>query len=172
MDEIVGTVASGRGQSTTHIRIHSAELKEKLGQDLVEGSLNVILNRPVKLVAERAIVFDGGKRLLWPATIEGQCGWALRWVRAPLHVVEFVAPVHLRRLLDLKDGTPVRIGIRAGDVAPLGTVSHIAWFMIWAGRRHWFYSGDTYKEFAKRWSRHFGATQPGSFKTSRVHPEC
>jgi hypothetical protein len=171
MDQIVGTVASGRGQSTTYIRTHSAELKEKLGEQLVEGSLNVILNHPVKLAAENAIVFDGGKRLLWPATIEGQRGWAFRWVRAPLHVLEFVASVHLRRSLGLDDGSPVRIAIRREDVVPLGGVSHLAWFMIWAGRRHWFYSGNTYKEFAKRWSRHFGATQPGAFKTRRAHPE-
>jgi len=171
MDEIAGTVASGRGQSTTYIRIHSAELKEKLGQDLVEGSLNVILNRPVKLAAENAIVFDGGKRLLWPATIEGQRGWAFRWVRAPLHVLEFVATVHLRRSLGLKDGTPVRIAIRAEDVVPLSAVSHFAWFMVWAGRRHWFYNGNTYREFAKRWTRYFGATQPGALKTHRAHSE-
>lgn len=166
-----GTVVSGRGQSTTYIRVHSAELKQKLSEDLVEGSLNVILDRPVKLTVESAILFDDGKRLLWPATIEGQRGWAFRWVRAPLHVLEFVATVHLRQSLDLKDGSTVRIGIRSTDIASVSLAGRLAWFAIWAGRRHWFYSGSVYKEFAKRWARRFGATQPGAVKASHAHPE-
>lgn len=171
MDEIVGTVVSGRGQSTTYIRIHSTELKDKLGEDVLEGSLNVVLDRPVKFAADRAILFDGGRRLLWPATIEGQRGWAFRWVRAPLHVLEFVATVHLRRSLGLNDGSRVRIGIRPEDVAPLRAPGRLAWFVIWAGRRHWFYNGNTYREFAKRWTRYFGATQPGALKARRAHSE-
>lgn len=159
--KLFGTVISGRGNAASLISVSSHELEAKLGENLVKGSLNIVLRRPIKLNPENAIVFGDGSRLLWPASI-GDCPvWVFRWRHSPLHILEVLSAVHLRTTLGLVDGDGVTVEVRRTDVALMSLESKLAWGLFWIGRQNWYYTGDKYKEHAKRWCRYCAATQPG-----------
>jgi CTP-dependent riboflavin kinase len=158
---VVGLVTSGRGIARAFVGENQQRLKETLGADLVEGSLNVVLQRPLHLRARDGVMFGNGGRFFWPAMIGGRPVWASRWRHSPLHVLELFSDVRLRDALNLRDSDRVAIALRRTDVAPLSMAARIAWMIWWEGRQGWYYTGDRYKEHAKKWCRHFAATQSG-----------
>src|SRR5688572_744237 len=156
---IAGAVIAGRGNARAVIRENLSELSAKLGVCLVEGTLNIVLTRPLHLLPESATTFARGARLLWPVLINGMPVWACRWRHSPLHVLELLSPIRLRVALSLSDGDEVVIGVRRSDLAPLSPIARLAWTLWWRGRREWYYTGDRYKDHAKKWCRYFSATQ-------------
>jgi hypothetical protein len=158
---LYGTVVSGRGNASAVIRGNMDELTSALGTELVQGSLNLVLQQPVKLAPARSVSVDGGRRLFWPATIEAIGVWAYRWPHAPLHVLEVVAPVRLREALGLSDGSPLTLTLDRADTVDLTLTARAAWAAWWYGRGPWYYTGDVYKEYAKRFCKRVAATQPG-----------
>lgn len=156
---IDGAVIGGRGNARAVIHENLSELNAKLGVRLVEGTLNIVLTRPLHLLPDSATTFAGGARLLWPMLINGMPVWACRWRHSPLHVLELLSPIRLRAALNLSDGDEVVIGVHRSDIAPLSSIARLAWAFWWRGRREWYYTGDRYKDHAKRWCRYFSATQ-------------
>lgn len=159
---LVGTVVMGRGNAAKHFAANSQELRELLGTELFPGSLNVILKRPLRLREAAALRFDSGMRLLWPATMHGTPVWIYRWRWAPLHVVEVVSTVGLRKAFQLADGNLVTLSVSPERLGAVSFLSTLAWSAFWLGRRDWCYSNDRYYQRTARWCRRLGATQARS----------
>ncbi|HET8933375.1 MAG TPA: DUF120 domain-containing protein [Polyangiales bacterium] len=159
---VVGTVAMGRGNATKDLAGNAQQLRELLGTELFPGSLNVILKRPLRLREAAALRFDRGMRLLWPATMHGTPVWLYRWRWAPLHVVEVLSTVGLRKTLQLANGDLVTLSIRTEQLGAVSLLSTLAWSAFWLGRRDWCYSNDRYYQRTSRWCRRLGATQARS----------
>lgn len=148
---------------------NAAVVREALGLDIVDGSLNIILKYPVMLADDTAIKmhFDDRPRLDWRGKLNEVDVWVHRWHGAPLHIVELLSAVHLRTELGLSDGDEAEIEVRKCDVRPLPRVSLMAWTLFWFGRRKWVYDSDYYNLVQERWSKRFGATQLGTEENSR-----
>lgn len=159
---VVGTVTAGRGNAKRHLAENAQELRELLGTELFPGSLNVILKRPLRLQESAALRFDGGMRMLWPATMQGSPVWLYRWRWAPLHVVEVLSTVGLRQTFRLENGNPVTLSISEERLGAVSLLSTLAWSAFWLGRRDWCYSNDRYYQRTTRWCRRLGATQARS----------
>jgi hypothetical protein len=168
---VTGRVISGRGEATRNMRENTREISRSLGTDLVEGSLNVILKRPMMLREDSAIKTrftpNAPPQLEWPGRLHGMDVWLHRWHNAPLHVVEALSAVHLRRQLDLADGDEVTITIRERDVGRISRTGRLAWLLLWSGRTTWTYTHDDYVERAQRWGTEYGATQFVTHKNGR-----
>jgi hypothetical protein len=134
---------------------------DKTKEQFVEGSLNLILKQPLMFANENALKFDDGRRLLWPASLNGLPVWIYRWQHAPLHVVELLSRVHLRQGLGLVDGDLVKVSTKGTNVAIVSPVGRLVWNLCWLGRREWCYTNDRYYFRTKRWCRELGATQKG-----------
>jgi hypothetical protein len=142
--EFGGQVVSGRGITSAQLLGDSEELRAIVKGTLYPGSLNVILNQPLRLLDTAAFMFSRQRRMLWPASLNGADVWIYRWCEAPLHVVEVLSTVHLREHLALKDGDDVILRVSHEQIGAINPVGRFTWVMLWAGRRHWFYSSDTY----------------------------
>jgi hypothetical protein len=165
-----GRVASGRGETTAHIGKNAEVVRSALGEGIVAGSLNIVLKRPVLFVNETAIAipFNKGRpRLDWPGRLHGVAVWVNRWQGSPLHIVELLAPVHLRRHLHLADGDKVQIEVRKQDVARLTNAGRLTWLLFWWGRQNWTYTNENYHACAERWCKSYGASQIHTDKNCR-----
>jgi hypothetical protein len=166
-----GRVASGGGKGTSNTRRDAGKLRDALGLTVVEGTLNIILNRPVMLANDTAVQIpvDGDgewPRLEWPGRLNGTDVWINRRAK-PLHIVGLLSAVHLRQHLHLSDGDEVQIEVRKCDVARISNVGRLTWALFWLGRKNWFYTRNGYRTRAQRWCRRFGATQLATEKRCR-----
>jgi hypothetical protein len=142
--EFGGQVISGRGLATAELFDHREELYAIVKGTLYPGSLNVILNRPLHLLDTAAFVFDRERRMLWPGTLNGVDIWLYRWRGAPLHILEVLSSVNTREHFALKDGHNVILRVSYEQIGAINFVGRFIWAVSWTGRRHWFYSSDTY----------------------------
>lgn len=163
----IGQVRSGRGVAALHIRENAKELKDAIGENLIEGSLNLVLRHPLIFINENAIKFDHDNRFLWPAYLNGIQVWLYRWQHTPLHIVELLSTVHLRKTLNLRDGDKIKVEMRKADVGVVPNVGKLAWNLCWLGRWHWYYTNDSYYFRIKRWGVEYGATQQNTKKSVR-----
>jgi CTP-dependent riboflavin kinase len=172
-DEMIrssGQVASGRGRASSYVERQADKIRNALGERVVEGSLNIVLKRPVMLRNDTAIktAFDGELvRLHWAGRLNGTRVWLQRWPNAPLHIIELFCAVHLRTRLNLADGDCVEVQARRRDVQPISKLGRVSWMLLWFGRRKWHYTNERYYAPAERWGTTFGATQLGTEKRFR-----
>ncbi|GAC1388735.1 MAG: hypothetical protein NVSMB4_14870 [Acidimicrobiales bacterium] len=123
MTSYVGVVATGRGDLAGWMTMY-AELYERVtGVRLFPGSLNLILDRPYRLPAERLRLepTDYGGRVgmnIVPCSIRGISGFILRTDQNEAgtghhghEVIEIAAAVKLRDALNLADGDQVEVTI-------------------------------------------------------------
>ncbi len=118
-----------------------------------DGSLNLILRRPIVFRASTALALGEGKWRFWPASVSGDTVWIYRWVGQPRHVVELVAERHLRSTMHLRDGDELRILIDAAHVAHMPILERFEWAVRWSGRKDWYYTRDSYVRRVVRVSR-------------------
>jgi len=156
--EVVGRVSSGRRKATADIGRHLDQLKAETGHDLIAGTLNLCLTRPVRLDPSSAIRFDKA-RMLWPARVADVDVWAYRWQGCKLHVLELVADRMLRSHLAVNDGDRVVVTVTPGLVTRLPALESAAWVVLWAGRESWYYSGEKYQARVRRWEKRLGLLQ-------------
>lgn len=159
MIEINGRVRSGRGVAAPYIAKIQSELERVTNEAIVPGTLNIILDRPLRLNEAGARLFDQNLRMLWPATLNGTDVWVHRWKHTALHVVEVLSCVHLRNRFDLKDGDRVTLTMRPDDIDRVGAMGRTAWAIVWIGRRDWCYTNDRYYFGLRRYCKALGATQ-------------
>lgn len=152
-----GEVQSGRGIAAKRLTEHAVEIKWLVGEEIVEGSLNLVLRYPLMLSTKNALRFGGGRYLLWPAESQGLSVWLLRWQDAPLHVVELLSSVHLRNSLRLCDGDLITVEMREADRGEVPSLRKLVWAFFWLGRRQWSYT--RYYSLTRPWCRRLGATQ-------------
>ncbi len=91
---LVGRVTKGRGFAKDIFAMEPIPGALSDGGRFYPGSLNVVLDGPVRLDVGKAIPFAGGKRYLWHVSINGVGTpvFAYRWKGCPLHVLEIVSP--------------------------------------------------------------------------------
>lgn len=154
-----GRVVRGRGQGAVHMDHFAPEIHAITGRTIFPGSLNVILNGPVRLNSNVAKTFDSGFRMLWPASLNGVDVWVYRWQHTALHVVEILAPNRLRSQLLLEDGTPVTLRIEADAVGRISLTGYATWAALWLARGSWPYTKTGYYHFSSGIAQKLGATQ-------------
>jgi SAM-dependent methyltransferase len=160
-----GWVTSGRGNATVSARRNAGKIQNALGVSVIEGSLNIILERPMMFRDDTAVQIHldrGPLHLEWPGRLNGTDVWLHRWQGAPLHVVEMLSTVHLRKHLHLSNGDKVQIEARKCDVGRISSVGRVTWTVFWLGRKRWTYTNDSYYFLAKLWCLNFGAAQFGT----------
>jgi CTP-dependent riboflavin kinase len=135
---LTGTVCSGRGLAKEHLAPLGERFRQHLGAMPMPGSLNVLLDRPVSLHHGRSVL-AARDRAFWPVSINGVDALAHRWRYCPLHIVEVVSHIPLRRHFGLQDGASVRIDM-TGVIAPTPLSAALSWWLIWRGREALFYS--------------------------------
>lgn len=154
-----GQVVGGRGLASPELVILKDQVQAIVKEPLCPGSLNIVLNRPVRLSDAAGYAFDGNYRNLWPASLGGVDVWVYRWREAPLHVVEVLSSVHLRERLKLQDGDKVTLHMREAQMGETHWQERLIWAALWTGRRRWFYSSKLYSNRTVRVGKDLGATQ-------------
>jgi CTP-dependent riboflavin kinase len=154
-----GQVVCGRGLAAPELVTLSEQLQAIVNEPLCPGSLNIVLNHPVRLLDTAGFSFDRRYRTLWPASLGGINVWVYRWRESPLHVVEILSSVYLRGRLNLKNGDAVTLRISRSQIAELHFFERFIWALLWTGRRRWFYSYRLYSNRTVRLGKELGATQ-------------
>lgn len=154
-----GRVVTGRGMAKLHLKQEYKEFKNATGEDFFEGSMNVVLNKPVLLNESLGHSISTKRRLLWPGYINGSPVWLYRFSHAPLHILELLSAQHLRTLHSLGDDSPITVSISEEYEVPLTIRQEIAWALIWKGRLTWSYHNDRYYFNSRQLAIELGATQ-------------
>jgi hypothetical protein len=154
-----GQVVSGRGLAARELLALREQVQTIVKEPLCPGSLNIILNHPVRLVDAAGFAFDLDYRTLWRASLGGIDVWIYRWRESPLHVVEILSTVHLRERFNLKNGDTVTLRISKGQIEKIHLLERFIWAALWTGRRHWFYAYKFYSNHTVRFGKELGATQ-------------
>jgi SAM-dependent methyltransferase len=154
-----GQVVCGRGLAAPELVTLSEQVQAIVKAPLCPGSLNIVLNQPVRLIDAAGSAFDRGYRTLWPASLGGLDVWVYRWRESPLHVVEILSSVYLRGRLNLKNGDAVTLRLSKARIGELHFFERFIWALLWIGRRRWFYSSKLYSNRTVRLGKELGATQ-------------
>lgn len=149
-----GTLVSGRGNASSLLRGRS-ELLEYFGVEPQPGSLNILLNWPIELRPERAKVRIEVYLDAWEAKVNGQTCLVQRWKNCPLHLLEAISP----HRFDLQKGRSVVVEFDSESVLPLSPRRAMGWLGLWALRRRYAYSCDTYYH----WAHNLGERHPAWF---------
>lgn len=157
--QVTGTVVSGRGNARVTMLEEAQDFYMATGDVLVPGSLNVVLSEAVFFDLAAAKRTPSDRRLLWRIEMFGHPVWAYRWPHAPLHVVEVLAPFHLRDTFGLHNGDPVALSFPEPMAAPLTLRQRLAWSLLWRGREAWCYHHDAYYDRTRSLAIDLGATQ-------------
>lgn len=154
-----GHVLPGRGQAAIHINHFMPEIQAITGEEIFPGSLNIVLDRPVRFSCSAAASFDNNFRMLWPASLNDVPVWIYRWQHTALHVVEVIAPVQLRSLLQLDNGSAVKLRVVTDAVGTVSLTGYATWAILWAGRKNWPYTNTGYYMRSSGIAQKLGATQ-------------
>jgi riboflavin kinase len=128
--EVEGTVFTGLGEGAYYVSMPSykKQFESKLGFDPYPGTLNVRLSTPVDrkvrrdLAIEKGVHIDGfkdGKRTYggaecFKSLLNGKISCAVLVIERTSYddsVLEIIAPVNLRRILHLREGSKLKIRI-------------------------------------------------------------
>ena len=156
---IHGKVVGGRGKAAVQIAQHREEIAKAIGAQPFAGSLNLVLEKPVRFVESEATFFDNGFRMLWPATLNGIPVWLYRWKHTSLHIVEVISPINLRDRLRIGEDKEVTIVVPEDFVGKISFIQNVIWAAVWIGRRDWCYTRDNYYYKFLNFCRESGATQ-------------
>jgi SAM-dependent methyltransferase len=154
-----GQVVCGRGLAAPELVTLGEQVQAIVKEPLCPGSLNIILNRPVRLLETAGFAFDLDYRTLWRASLGGISVWVYRWRESPLHIVEVLSSVYLRERLHLKNGDTVTLRISSAQIGKIHFPERLVWALLWTGRRRWFYSYKSYSSHTVRLGKELGATQ-------------
>jgi hypothetical protein len=154
-----GQVACGRGLAAPELVALREQVQAIVKEPLCPGSLNLVLNRPVRLLDAAGFAFDLNYRTLWRASLSGIDVWVYRWRESPLHIVEILSSVYLRERLNLKNGDTVTLRIGRAQIGKLRYLERLIWALLWTGRRRWFYLYKFYSNRTVRFGKDLGATQ-------------
>jgi len=140
-----GHVISGRGLASKHLAEHKSTIQEEIGAEPSDGSLNVVLDRPLLLRNSSALSLgEKNGRLLWQASACGVPVWVYRYPGIAEHIIELISEQHLRTSLGLQDGDDIEILLKPEDIIPMTRFRRLVWTVIWFGRRDLYYTSDKY----------------------------
>ena len=134
-----GRVISGRG-TASRLGVRESPISDFFGELQAPGSLNVVLEEPVRFDPEK-VAFPGGLRAYyWPAEINRSRCLLTRAKGHPLHVVEVLSPYRLREKFQLKDGNSVEIKVASNLIVDLSWGIKAIWGIFWKFRGGWYAS--------------------------------
>jgi hypothetical protein len=151
MSIVTGCVCSGRRMAADHLDVLRPQLDRYLGSPHMPGTLNVVLHSPVNLDLEHAAIVVA-KRAFWPIRFNSVDVLAYRWQRCPLHVVEIVSHLPLRKHFGLQDRAQVTLDM-SGVVTATPLSSKLCWWLVWRGRERLFYASDNYQRRMRKRAR-------------------
>jgi succinoglycan biosynthesis protein ExoV len=154
-----GQVVAGRGLAAPELVTLREQVQAIVKEPLCPGSLNVVLNHPLRLLDTAGFSFDGDYRTLWRASLDGINVWVYRWRESPLHIIEVLSSVYLRERLKLKDGDTIKLRMSKAQIGKIRFQEWFIWAALWTGRRRWFYSCKLYSNRTVRLGKNLGATQ-------------
>lgn len=142
-----GAVTSGRGEAKDIFGGLKTPGVMPDMQPLFPGSLNIVLDFPLRLQLSLGRQFSTSPRFLWQARLKGSDIpiYVYRWKGCPLHVLELVSPIQLRKALGLLDGSVVELELIPETIGKVGWISHCCWMFLWKGRASWYYTHERYK---------------------------
>lgn len=127
--ELKGTVVSGSAKASRKMPKYREELREITGLELVPGTLNIRLTRPVRLDPPISWKGWGYPAQLCPALFLGHESFIYRYQGMPPHRIEILTDVHLRTLYGLIDGDEVATQVSREFLAPTTVKDHLAWML-------------------------------------------
>jgi Methyltransferase domain len=154
-----GQVVGGRGLAGPELATLREQVQAIVKEPLCPGSLNIVLNRPVRLLDTAGFAFDRDYRHLWRASLGGINVWVYRWRESPLHILEILSSVYLRERLNLENGDAVTLRMSKAQIGKIHFQERFIWAALWTGRRRWFYSYKLYSNHTVRLGKELGATQ-------------
>ena len=134
-----GRVTSGRG-TASQLRVCESPISDFFGELQAPGSLNVALEKPVRLDPGK-VAFHGSERAFyWAAEINGSRCLITRAKGHPLHIVEILSPHRLREKFQLKDGDFVELKVSSSFITDLSWGIRAVWNVFWKFRGGWYAS--------------------------------
>ncbi len=119
------------------------------------GSLNIIMERPIKLSSLAGTWLDRNEgRMVWKARINGYDVLLYRWLDCPLSVVEVISDLHLRTALNLNESATVTLDIASDSLDDIEMRERIGWLFLWWGRSKLYYRGN-YHDWTVSLQRYF-----------------
>ena len=123
MERVKGTIAKGLGEGAYFMSMgyYRKEIKKKLGFDPFQGTLNLEIEKnrddlvngikPVKIIGFVSDNKTFGGASCYKAKIKNIKGAVIlpEINKNPKNVIEFIAPVHVKSALNLKDNDEVEI---------------------------------------------------------------
>ncbi len=151
---ITGSPVSGRGYGVDMVATHQEKITENLGVTPYPGTLNVVLDKPYLL--KNADQLDAKGKLF------GVRGWIgdvpcllYRFNYTPMHVLEVIAPVHLRKTLDLIDGQQIKISVSEDNFLTPSIWRNRFWELFYKDRLEAYYDDHMIKLFTRRGIKFF-----------------
>ena len=136
------------------------------GTDVLPGTVNVWLDKPVALNNRYASRISNPRFLYWPALLHGVPVWVQRYDRGVLHIFELVADRNLRKELGLADGSRVTLELNHKYILPMPYIGRVVWAIFWFGRGRRHLISDRYRDIVCKFCRRFGATQDSVHNSS------
>ncbi len=149
-----GYVISGRNIGASMIERSKERIKDILGTEPYAGTLNVVMDNPF-LFRLASQIDEKGKQFAIYCSVEGIACLIYRWRGAPLHVVEIIAPMHLRSALNLKEGQRIDIIVPKDKMLPPSTWRWCLWRLFYQQRLHVYYDDDMHKLFTGKYFKFF-----------------
>lgn len=135
-----GRVIGGRG-TASKIKGFGAEIINFFGEPPVRGSLNLALDKPVRLDPEQVELKGGRRSFFWASEIDGMRCLITRARGHPLHIIEIVAPCKLRDRFQLDDGDWFELQVSQDIlIENLSWSTKAAWNIFWRFRECWYVS--------------------------------
>ena len=149
-EKLTGMVCAGRGKASLRLEKYKEELEHYFQNSPHPGSFNLVISKPVALNYDSVIIFGSDQRAFWPIIVNNLPCLIYRWHKCPLHVLEIVSDVNLRKYLGVKDGNIVKIQIPKESQVSLDAMQHFLWLTLWRYRESWYYKRNCYTQTIKR----------------------
>ena len=138
-----GCVISGRGTASKR-KIVKSPISDFFGELPAPGSLNVSLEKPVRINPEKVAFVKDDRTYCWASEINGTRCLVTRRKGHPLHIVEILSPYLLREKFQLKNGDSVEISLPHDFIVDLSWKTNAIWSVFWKHRNRW-YASRTYR---------------------------
>ncbi|MEH6633787.1 MAG: DUF120 domain-containing protein [Halopseudomonas aestusnigri] len=151
---ITGILVSGRGYGADMVMVNQRIIEDKLDATPYPGTLNIVLDVP--LLLKRADQLDEKGKLFGVRGIINDIPCLLyRFNYTPLHVLEVIAPVHLRKTFGLKDGQEIEILVSEENITSPTSWRCRVWELFYKGRLEVYYDDRMIKLFLSRGIKFF-----------------
>lgn len=145
-----GVVMSGRGIGRKRM-IQLQSFFDTHQHQFFPGTLNVVLDNPVKFNPETAPMNYNNVFLFWPIKLNGIDCWVYRWAQCPAHILEVVSEHCMRDTIEIDPRKPLEVSIESKYLKSLKPLNKLYWFGFWSVREKWFYTSDFYNKIVGKY---------------------